>query len=207
MSEQILIELIRLIPSFLGALVVAVLLGVFYRPIRHELIPRMSGFKAFGLGVALLREQLDSAAERRGADVPVAEREQVLRRAQRAAPALRGARILWVDDHPENNTYEREAMLSLGAFVDIAKSSTEGRSMMSHSRYDLLISDIDRAGVPDEGLRFLRQMHECNSRPRTIFYVGRVEQERGVPAHAFGIADRPDELLHLVMDALERTSA
>lgn len=100
MSEQILIELIRLIPSFLWLVVVAVLLGVFYRPIRQELIPRMSRFKAFGLEVALLRERLDSAAEQRGADVRVAEREQVLRRAHRAAPVLRGARILWVDDHP-----------------------------------------------------------------------------------------------------------
>lgn len=98
-------------------------------------------------------------------------------------------------------------MLSLGAFVDIARRSAEARTMTSQSRYDLLISDIDRDGVPDEGLRFLSQMHERNSCPRTIFYIGHVEQERGVPAHAFGIADRPDELLHLVIDALERTSA
>jgi CheY-like chemotaxis protein len=207
MSEQILIELIRLIPSLLGLVVIAVLLGVFYRPIRHELIPRMSGLKAFGLEVALLREQLDGAAEQKGAAIRADQREQVLRRADRAAPVLRGARILWVDDHPENNTYERQAMQALGAFVDIAKSSIEARSMMSQSRYDLLISDMDRDGVPDEGLRFLRQMHERNSSPHTIFYIGHVDEDRGVPAHAFGITDRPDELLHLVMDALERTSA
>ena len=79
--------------------------------------------------------------------------------------------------------------------------------MISQSRYDLLISDIDRDGVPDEGLRFLSQMHERNSWPRTIFYIGHVEQESCVPAHAFGISDRPDELLHLVMDALERSMA
>jgi CheY-like chemotaxis protein len=207
MSEQILIELIRLIPSFLWIVLLAILVGVFYRPIRHELIPRISGFKAFGLEVALLREQLDTAAEQRGINLGVVAREQVLGRAHRAAPMLRGARVLWVDDHPENNTYERQAMLALGAFVDIAKSSTEARSMMSQSRYDLLISDIDRDGVPDEGLRFLSQMHERNSCPRTIFYIGHVEQERCVPAHAFGISDRPDELLHLVIDALERSMA
>ena len=134
MSEQILIELIRLIPSFLWIVLLAILVGVFYRPIRHELIPRIRGFKAFGLEVALLREQLDTAAEQRGINLGVVAREQVLGRAHRAAPMLRGARVLWVDDHPENNTYERQAMLALGAFVDIAKSSTEARSMMSQSR-------------------------------------------------------------------------
>lgn len=207
MSEQILIELIRLIPSLLGLVVIAVLVGVFYRPIRHELIPRMSGLKVLGLEVSLLRDQLNSAAEQKGADVGADQREQVLRRADRAAPVLRGARILWVDDHPENNTYERQAVQALGAFVDIAKSSIEARSMMSQSRYDLLISDMDRDGVSDEGLRFLRQMYESRSFPRTIFYIGRVEPDRGVPAQAFGITDRPDELLHLVMDALERAMA
>ena len=37
-----------------------------------------------------------------------------------------------------------------------------------------------------------------------VFYVGRVDRAAGVPAGSFGITNRPDELLHLVMDALER---
>lgn len=207
MSEQILVELIRLIPSFLWLVLVAVVLGVFYRPIRQELIPRMSGFKAFGFEVALLREELDKAVDKQGVEVGQSDRTQVLRRAEMVGQMMRGARILWVDDHPENNEYEHRIMRSLGAIVDTARSSAEARSMLSRTNYALVISDIDRDGVPDEGLRFLEDMYERGPYPRTVLYVGSVDLDKGVPAHAFGITDRPDELLHLVMDGLERERA
>jgi hypothetical protein len=34
----------------------------------------------------------------------------------RVSPKLAGARILWVDDHPDNNVYERSALAALGAW-------------------------------------------------------------------------------------------
>lgn len=36
-----------------------------------------------------------------------------------------------------------------------------------------------------------------------IFYVGRARE--GAPAAAFGLTTRPEEMWHLVMDALERS--
>jgi hypothetical protein len=38
-----------------------------------------------------------------------------------------------------------------------------------------------------------------------IFYVGRLDPGAERPAGSFGITNRPEELLHLVLDVLERT--
>ena len=56
----------------------------------------------------------------------------------------------------------------------------------------------DTAGV--DALPSLR-----SAAPETpvVFYIGQ-ESTRGVPVGAFGITNRPDELLHLVLDVLER---
>ena len=207
MSELIVIELIRLIPSLLWLVLVVILIGVFYKPIKEELLPRMSGIRAWGLEVELLRVDLDKAVDKQGAEVGQSERTRVLRRAERSSGKLRRARILWIDDYPQNNEYERRMMRALGALVDTARDSLEARSLMARTGYDLVISDIDRSGIPDEGLRFLEDISKEAPYPRVVFYVGRVDADRGVPAHAFGITDRPDELLHLVMDGLERERA
>jgi hypothetical protein len=39
---------------------------------------------------------------------------------------------------------------------------------------------------------------------RIIYYAGYVDEARPVPIGAFGITDRPDEVLHLILDVLER---
>lgn len=198
------VELIRLIPSVLWVIVVAIVIGVFYKPIRHELLPRMSGFRAFGVEVGFIRQDLDKAVAKQEADVSESDRVQALARAQRATSILQGARVLWVDDNPDNNIYERAVLRSLGMSVDVATTSSEALSMLSQRGYDTVISDMNRDGVADEGLKFLTEMRERGLNRRTIFYIGRVDRDRGAPPYAFGMTDRPDELLHLVLDVLER---
>ena len=39
---------------------------------------------------------------------------------------------------------------------------------------------------------------------QVIYYVGRPNLDAGVPAGAFGVTNRPDQLLQLVVDALSR---
>lgn len=58
---QIVIELIKLIPSLLWILLVVVLLILFYRPIREVLFPRLSGFKAMGMEFSFLKDSMDKA--------------------------------------------------------------------------------------------------------------------------------------------------
>ena len=46
-----------------------------------------------------------------------------LRRAELVGSVLRGARVLWVDDHPENNAWERELFRSLGVVIISVEST------------------------------------------------------------------------------------
>ena len=53
----------------------------------------------------------------------------------------------------------------------------------------------------------LLQLRDAGFHQPVIFYVGRPEPEKGAPAGAFGLTNRPDQLLQLVVDALSRTRA
>lgn len=118
---------------------------------------------------------------------------------------MRFAQILWVDDNPQNNIYEREALQILGSNVDVATSTAEGLLALQSKVYDLVVSDMLRGNNPNEGLTLLEEMRNGRFPQRMVFYVGRVDPKRGTPEGAFGITHRPDELLHLIMDILERT--
>lgn len=48
---------------------------------------------------------------------------------------------------------------------------------------------------------FQRQKIDCP----VVFYVGEVDPKKGTPVYAFGLTNRPDELVHLILDILERT--
>ncbi len=127
-----------------------------------------------------------------------------LRRADLVAPILRHAQILWVDDNPENNIYEREVLQTLGSNTDVATSTREGMIALQNKVYDLVVSDMSRGGTPSEGLVLLQEMRKNRYPQRVVFYVGTIDPEKDKPAESFGITDRPDELLHLIMDILER---
>jgi hypothetical protein len=71
----------------------------------------------------------------------------------------------------------------------------------------MIISDIDRAYPepnPRAGLDMLPRLAEAGVHLPVVFYVGRLDPAAGVPPGAFGVTNRPDELLNLTLDALER---
>jgi CheY-like chemotaxis protein len=204
MSPDIAVELIKLVPSALWIVFVAILIAVFYKPIKRDLLPRMSGFRAFGVELAFVQEELNQAIDKQDAEVSMDDRSQVLRRAQRVAPVLRGARILWVDDNPDFNTYERSMLQSLGILVDIALSTDKALEMLRRTEYHAVISDMKREGVADEGLQFVEKMRQQGLYRWTILYIGSLNRLKGTPPYVFGITNRPDHLLHYVMDVLER---
>lgn len=109
-----------------------------------------------------------------------------------------------MDDNPQNNAHEREALLTLGTVTHTATTTEEGMAALRTNVYDLVISDMRRGNAPNEGMSLLREMREGRYPQRVVFYVGAANRDKGTPAGSFGIADRPDELLHLIMDILER---
>ncbi len=91
----------------------------------------------------------------------------------------------------------------MGILTEAVTTKPEAAAVLNDpaNRIDLIISDVGRDDGSAGGLTLLEGIR---GRRPVILYVGRVDRDRGTPAGAFGITDRPDDLLNLVMDALDR---
>jgi hypothetical protein len=108
-------EAVRMIPSLLWIVFAGVALLAFYRPIRYELLPRLSSLKLPG-GIELtLKDRIETAARLQKVQVSEDDKTRIVGRLERLAPLLRGASILWVDDRPENNINEASILSAFGA--------------------------------------------------------------------------------------------
>jgi CheY-like chemotaxis protein len=203
-------ELVKLIPSILWFLLVLILVLLFYRPIRDDLLPGLTSLKAGGVELSFVKDSINAALElaEKSPQWKVAvsskDKEQALKRARKHLHVFRDAQFLWVDDHPENNVNEQVMFRQLKVKIQNAESTEKALEILKISHFDLVISDMARGDETTAGLKFLQQFRNTDKTTPVIFYVGVFDPEKGLPAHAFGITNRPDELLHLILDALER---
>jgi len=204
MTPEVAIEIIKIIPGILWFIFVVILVIRLYGPIKTELLPHLRELKVLGVEATFIREELEKATRKQETEISQEARSKVERRLHRDIPLLRKMRVLWVDDNPDNITYESRILRSVGVHVDVVTSTEQALSMLSQNGYDLVISDIARDGVLDEGLRFLSEMRRRGLYHPIVFYAGAIDWDRGTPPYAFGITNRVDHLLHYVMDIAER---
>ena len=126
-----------------------------------------------------------------------------LRRAELVGSVLRGARVLWVDDHPENNSWERELFRSLGVVIVSVESTRSAVASTKTESFDVVISDIRRDSEPVDGIDGAMQVRDAMPTLPIVFYIQDVTSSQ-IPEPASGITNEPNELLHLVLDRLER---
>ncbi|WP_344290485.1 P-loop NTPase fold protein [Streptomyces synnematoformans] len=94
-------------------------------------------------------------------------------------PALEGMRILWVDDHPENNTHLVRTMRGLGARVAVVRDREEAEREMAVGRFEVLISDITRGSDQSAGLDALRHWRTSGTyNGPAVFLSSRITPER-----------------------------
>jgi CheY-like chemotaxis protein len=148
-----------------------------------------------------LGEKFDAIARSKNIALPSGSREQLVRRIEKLKLLITSSKMLWIDDHPSNNSKEIEILRQLGASIDLASTDDEARQRLSGAVYDIVFSDMKRGKIEDAGIKILPEIKAAISSPPVIFYVGR---SRDVPLGAFGLTTRPDELLNLTMDAIER---
>ena len=136
---------------------------------------------------------------------------RVLRAADAASQISHGPgdiwrrRILWVDDRPGNNTYERQVFESLGLTFDLAVSTDEALERLSSSRYGAIISDMGRREGPREGYRLLDAVRVSDTITPFFIYAGSnaPEHKREAAEHgAQGSTNRANELVDMVTQAL-----
>jgi CheY-like chemotaxis protein len=203
---------LNVLPSLLWFTFALVLL-ILYRRNLSEIFSHLGSFEAMGVKFVTVQNAIDAAIElaekspQWKVEIPPAEKRQALRRARQRAGLFKGAQLLWVDDHPENNLNERRMFHQLGVDIDSAKSTEEGLAMLAAAKYDVIFSDMARGDEAAAGLNLLRQLLERGSKVPVIFYMGSFDADAGTPPRAFGATNRPDELLHLTLDVLERNPA
>jgi CheY-like chemotaxis protein len=211
-------HIIGAITTLLWVLLAAFVVWLLRQPLTAA-VSRLATFEAFGVKFALSGgAAMDAAIElaQKNPDwpveVPTADRKAALERANANRPVFEGAEILWVDDRPSNNRNEARMLRSFGALITFAATTEEAlralrTSTDQHQPFDLIVSDIGRdlpTPDPTAGLTMLPCLREAGFHQPVIFYVGRPEPGAGVPAGAFGLTNRPDQLLQLTIDALSR---
>ena len=195
------------LPQLLALLFVAGLVFYLRQPIR-DAMSRVTGIEVYSLRFEL--DELDAAAIREAAQstsIPIEyeELQSAYDRARRLAHVYVGANILWVDDVPENNVWERRVFRSLGANVDAVLNDGETRDQLRRSEYDLVLTDFGRPGDDVQGLikDVLSPMGPYGRAPSVIIYTLNFDPQRR-PAGIFGVTEARDELLDLVTEALHR---
>lgn len=82
--------------------------------------------------------------EARNPDFRLEFAQAAIIRAERVAPAINGALVLWVDSHRDNNQLEQQILGDLGIRFVNALSTKEAMQRLDRDRYDLIISNIGR---------------------------------------------------------------
>lgn len=123
-------------------------------------------------------------------------------------------RVLWVDDHPENNTGEAAALARLQIEVVQVLSTAAALAALQQAQgaeaFDLVISDWTRdAEPPAAGLALLKAMRERGFTQPLVLYHGRLRGPQraqvaaaAAAAGALGEAVLPAELMTLVLKGL-----
>jgi CheY-like chemotaxis protein len=197
------IELIKISPGLIAVTLAVVVFVANYKELR-ALLSRTTKFKGLGIEVEFTAHSLDNAIEAQKVAVSPEDRKGVLQRLQILAPWLRDMRLLWVDDNPENTRNERALLDRLGARVTTVKTSAEAERELRENDYLLVITDIKRENKETEGLEFVKRMVTSKTYRWTIAYVGTDQWDHARPPYLFGITNRPDHLMHLICDVVER---
>jgi CheY-like chemotaxis protein len=122
----------------------------------------------------------------------------VIRRAGRAT-------VLWVDDRPNNNIHERQALEAMGVSFVLSTSTDDALEKLKRQSFDAIISDMGRAPDPQAGYTLLDKLRASGDRTPFIIYAGSRTPEHRAESKRRGAVDctnRPDELFELVLSSI-----
>jgi CheY-like chemotaxis protein len=215
--------LIDLLGVLLWPLILVFVLLYFGKPLK-QFANNMGEFtfKAAGVEATAKRQQIEAATLLGAA---VASRETVPSGGQqtvgentheiadvvaeaatpRAMRRLNDARVLWVDDRPDNNAYERRALEALGIRFALSVSTEDALYKTELTRYDVIISDMGRPPDPRAGYTLLDALRKRGDRTPFVIYAGSDAPEHKVEAKehgALGSTNRPTELFQLVLSGI-----
>ena len=118
-------------------------------------------------------------------------------------------KILWVDDRPSNNVFERQAMETMGLEFTLALSTKEALDILANSKFAAIISDMGRVEGPREGYVLLEAVRAADKTTPFFIYAGSRSAEHRREAAlrgAQGTTNRAAELVEMVTRAVATVS-
>ena len=119
-------------------------------------------------------------------------------------------RVLWVDDHPENNSVERDYLERGKVAVYQVVTSEEALQLLAMYEYDAVISDMNRNDKPLDGINLVKEMRRRGDRtPFVLYSVVPSDAQRRLVREAGGQAAtvERDELYQLIAAMLRDSKA
>ncbi len=119
---------------------------------------------------------------------------------------LAEASVLWVDDTPTNNLYERKSLEALGIHFTISTSTEDALEKLRSYKYDVIISDMSRPPDKQAGYTLLAEKQKLGDKTPYIIYAGSNLPEYKAQARqkgAIGSTNNPQELFQLVLSAIQ----
>lgn len=146
-------------------------------------------------------------------DTPTSEAElhRIVEVVQAAGPSRAGTedgwrnRILWVDDRPGNNTWERKAFEAMGIQFTLAESTDDAFERLAQTRFAAIISDMGRREGPREGYVLLDRLRREGDNTPLFFYAASNAPEHKIETRRHGgqgCTNNAQELFEMVTRAL-----
>jgi len=127
---------------------------------------------------------------------------RAIRRASRST-------VLWVDDNPNNNSYERQALETLGVSFVLAISTDEALKKISRQRFDAIISDMGRPPDSRAGYTLLDKLRSSEDQTPFIIYASSRDPDHIAESRrhgAIGCTNNANELFEMVLSGLGRAA-
>ena len=109
--------------------------------------------------------------------------------------------VLWVDDRPNNNIYERAALQALRFEFTLALSTDEALEKLKGRSYSAVISDMGRVEGPREGYVLLDAVRRVDQKTPFFIYTGSnapKHKQEAAKRGAQGSTNNPGELIELI---------
>ena len=125
------------------------------------------------------------------------------------------ATILWVDDHPTNNTLEVEEFRKHRIAVHLALSTDEALKLMAMNNYRAVVSDLGRGEDRLAGINMIAAMRDRAISIPVIIYTIRPDNPAGQAAQrkliaeagASGLAVTPQEVRTMILERFGHPTA
>jgi hypothetical protein len=187
------------VPTLVWAGVVVTALVLFRTQLR-ALSLRLQKVSAAGVDVSFVADGLDAAAVQQQVPIDVGRRDGAVARAAAHPDLLRGAQVVWLDPRPANNRAERRTFRALGMDVVVETEVDAAIGLVERTDPDLVITNYG-ASAPGGPIAIQIGRRLGKLLPVIVYSTGTAGKP--IPTGCFGQTDRPDDLLRLVIDAME----